>query len=971
MHLLRQYPPAKTRSVLSRSAQALSMHAPGTVLARARFAFGRILRNAGSLSAVLALSGITACSDDPTQSGAVSLVVAPASLTASPGAPGVATVNITRSGTFTGDVTLSAEGVPAGVTATFAPSSLGSGVATSTLTLTAGTSATSGNSTVTIRASGTGVASRTTTLTLTVNASGVTLTAGAASTTTPQGLAATVALTLQRLGGFTGNVNLTAEGLPANVTAAFVPQSLGAGVTNSTLTLTAGSSAAVGTSNITIRASGAGIADQTIPLSLVITAGAQPNFTLTATPAAVSVNPGGVVTSAIAIARSGGFIDNIGFVTSALPQGVEATFSPNPANQNGTTLQFATTSAAVPGTYTITVTGTGGIVAPRTVNVMLTINPPPGITLALNPLTTSVNAGGSVQNTLTITRLGGLTSDITFAGQNLPTGITVSFAPATLTGAASTTTATISAAASVAPGLYNITLRANANGGLVTTTQSINVTVLAAQSFAVALATTNVAIASGATGTINATIVRNGGFAGPVNFTVSNLPAGITATVTPTAATGNSATVNLSVAANTAAGVYNGTLNGTATGLASTATPFTVTVNGGSGGGGGTGAIRWQFCSANGLPLFFAFKDGRNGVWTRVQGNSTNLYSFDLTQPEGGVFIVKPNGSGYATTIQLATRGELDAIASNECVSNPTGFKTISGSVVALLPAETADVSMGGGLATTVNAAALNFTLNNVLNNAQDLVALRKTSGVPDKILIRRNLNLTSGSVLAPLDFASAEAFAVATGTVTLGNLGSDFGTLSHSLLTQNGGSAVLNPIQAPSTVVDRAVIGVPTANLAGTDLHALQASAISLDGTSIRSVFNTSNNFFTGTLQFGAVLDQPLVTSVTNTVSRPRATGNFQSDYQSSIGIVFTQGNNSVTITGTRGYFNGGGYDLEYPDLSGIMQWDPLWGLGRSALTNYVITGTNAAVGGVGNGPNVKTASRIGSYTSSAIRRP
>ena len=130
MLLLRQYPPAKTRSALSNKSQA-------------RFGFGRILRNAGSLSAVLALSMFSACKDNPTQTGAIGLVIAPSAATATPGAPAVVAANVTRGGTFTGDVTLAAEGLPAGVTATFAPSSLGSGVTSSALTLTVGSNATS------------------------------------------------------------------------------------------------------------------------------------------------------------------------------------------------------------------------------------------------------------------------------------------------------------------------------------------------------------------------------------------------------------------------------------------------------------------------------------------------------------------------------------------------------------------------------------------------------------------------------------------------------------------------------------------------------------------------------------------------------------------------------------------------------------------------------------------------------------
>jgi len=959
MRLLRQSPPTKSRSAPTRSMFS-------------NFGVGNILRNAGRLTAVLALAAIAACKESSTESGAIAVVIAPGAVTTTPGAPGLATVNVTRGGSFMGDVTLAAEGLPTGVTATFAPATLASGVATSSLTLTAGSTAVSGTSTVTIRASGSGVTARTTTMQVIVNASGVTLTAGAATATTTQGAAATVALTLARLGGFTGSVNLSASGLPANVTANFTPSTLGTGVSNSTLTLAAASNAPVGTTTISVRASGGGIADQLLSLPLVITTGAQPDFTLTATPAAVSVSPGGVVTSAIAINRTGGFIDNIGFVTSTLPQGVVATFTPNPANANTATLSFATTAQVTSGTFSITVTGSGGTISSRTVNIMLTVSPPVGITMTLNPVTTSVNVSGSVQNTVTITRNGGFTNDITFAGQNLPNGITLAFSPATLSGAATTTQATISAGPNVAPGLYTITLRADGVGSLVSTTATLNMTVIAPLSFSVALVSSTISIAAGGTGSITANLTRNGGFTGAVNLAVSGLPLGVTATVTPAAATGNTATINLTVGASTAAGTYNGVLNGTATGLPSTATNFTVTVAGGGGGGGGTGNIRWQFCSATGLPTFVAFKNGDGGTWTRVVPNASNLYSFDVTQPEGGVFIVKPSGGSFATTIYLQTRAELEAIAANECATTPTGFKSFTGSVVALSALETANVTMGGGSA-TATFGSLNYTLNNVLNGTQDLVALRNTVGmsgfVTDKILIRRNLNLNAGAVIAPLNFASAEAFNPISATVTLGNLGGDNATLATLFQTQNGGSVALG-FSTPSTTTDRSVIGVPQANLAGTDLHALLAIATSADLTSIRNVFNYTNALSGANVSFGAVLGQPAVTSVTNTISRPRAQGSFQADYPSGIGMAFTQGAKSVTFTASRGYFSGSSYNLEYPDLTSIQQFDPQWGLNTSTLTSYTITGTNAVSGNIGNGTSFRTASRTGSYTSSAIRR-
>ncbi|MBC8088764.1 MAG: hypothetical protein H7Z40_15980 [Phycisphaerae bacterium] len=927
------------------------------------------LWNAARCTAVLAFVASAAC-DSSTESGSVTVAVAPTTITTTPGAPGVGTVNVTRSGSFTGDVALTAEGLPAGVTAAFQPSTLASGVTTTSMVLTAANTAVSGTTTVTVRASGTGVTARTTTVQVTVNAASVTLTAGTGTATTTQGAAATIALTLQRLGGFTGPVNLEVFGLPANVLANFVPSTLAAGVTTSTLTLSAASNAPVGTTNISIRASGAGIAEQIIPVQLVITTGTQPDFTLTATPAAVTVAPGGIVTSTINIGRVGGFIDNISFVTSTLPAGVVATITPNPANANTATLSFATTATATAGTFTITVTGTGGTIAPRTVNVMLTVGPQPGLTLALNPVTTSVAAGSSVQNTLTIARIGAFTGDVTFAAANLPAGMTVTFAPATVTGTATTTVATITAAATVVPSFYTINLQANAVGSLLSATVPLNITVNAAPSFRVSVSNSATPISAGTSGTQRANIIRGGGFTGPVNLSVSGLPDGISASVTPSTVTGDTATINLNIGATLPAGTYTGTLNGTATGFPAASSNFSVTVAPAI-----IGNIRWQFCSSSGIPVFVAIKDGVAGTWTRVAPNLGSLYAFDINEPIGSVFIVKRNGNGFATTIYMQTESELQAIAAAECSTTPTGTKSLTGSVSALDPTQLATITMGGGLG-TANFASLNYTLNNVLTGPQDLVAIRNVVSVAglttDKLLIRRNLNLTSGSVIAPIDFGSAEAFDPLTTTVLLGNLGSDEATLATTFRTQNGGQVLLSASPA-STALSRTVIGVPTANLVSTDLHFFTAIATSADLSSVRTVFSYSSTLTGANVTFGAPLATPTITSSTNFVSLPRVQGAFQPDYPTGISASFTQNATtpqSVTFTASRGFFNNVNYNLEYPDLTAIPEFDPAWGLSSSTATDFAITGTNATAVAIGNGTNFRTATRRGTIVTATLRR-
>jgi hypothetical protein len=97
-----------------------------------------------------------------------SLGASPSSVAIAQGSSGTSTITVTPQNGFSGSVTLSASGLPSGVTAGFAPNPT---TTTSTLTLSASATATTGTSTVTITGVS-GSVTATTTLALTVNPSG-------------------------------------------------------------------------------------------------------------------------------------------------------------------------------------------------------------------------------------------------------------------------------------------------------------------------------------------------------------------------------------------------------------------------------------------------------------------------------------------------------------------------------------------------------------------------------------------------------------------------------------------------------------------------------------------------------------------------------------------------------------------------------------------------------------------------------
>jgi phospholipase C len=308
-----------------------------------------------------------------------SLSANPTSLTVQQGANGNTTITAAILGSFDSAVALSASGMPTGVTASFSPTSIAApGSGSSTLTLTASSSAAAGTYTITVTGTG-GSLTETTTVSLTISASSspsFTLTPNPTSVTVEPGSSGTSSITAAVAGGFDSAIALSASGLPTGVTASFSPTSIAKpGSGSSTLTLTASSSAAVGTYTVTVTGTGGGLT-QTTTVSLVVSTGGTPSFTLTPNPTSLTVQPGSSGTSTITAAISGGFDSAIALSASGMPTGVTASFSPTsiPAPGSGSsTLILAASSSAVAGTYTINVigSGAGGVVANTTVSLTI------------------------------------------------------------------------------------------------------------------------------------------------------------------------------------------------------------------------------------------------------------------------------------------------------------------------------------------------------------------------------------------------------------------------------------------------------------------------------------------------------------------------------------------------------------------------------------------------------------------------
>lgn len=889
----------------------------------------------------------------PPPTPTIALSLASASGTATRGGSATTTISLARGGGYTGTVTLAATGAPSGVEVAIAPSTLSGATSTATATISVGATAAPGTATITITATGSGVAAATTSYTLTIPTPGIGVSAAAAGVSIAQGISGNLAVSVSRTNGYTDAITLTASGLPAGATATFTPASVPAGATASTLVIAVPLTTPVGTYPITITASGTGVANATTTVSLTVLTGTAPGFGLSASPANLSLTAGESLTSTITVARSGGFAGDVALTVSGAPAGMTATLAPTTIAANGTTstLSVATTTAVVPGNYTLTVNGTGAGVAAQSTSVAVTVTAPLGIALAASAATTTGAAGGTASLGVTLTRTGGYASDVTLAVGGLPSGVTAAFVPGILSGANVSSTLTLTIGASVAPGNYNLSLNAAGAGGVSAQTP-VTLSVTAVQDFS--LAATAVSLAQGGTGTSTVTITRTAGFTGTVNLSLGSLPSGVSATISPSAVTGNSATISFTATAGATTGAFNTTVTGTS-GSLSRAAAISGAVT--PGGGGGSGNINWRFCDLEDLPLFVAFRAGTSGAWTRVLPSANNTYSFTLGGP-GSVVIVRPGNNVVANIQQYNfTAAEMAGTAEFECTQNPAS-KTLTGTVAGLSDTQTAQISVGGATATITNPTTA-YMLTDVSTGTTDLLAFRAQQTVganfiptttPDRAILRRNVDYSAASAIPVLDFNGAEAFAPASATYTLsGAIGGEITQILSFFNTTNGTSAGFLFGSLLNTSGSATVYGVPTNRLASSDFHFAMGFSVAQDASNQRGVYQYNRELVNRTLTLGPLLSTPTVSTVgTAPYVRLRSAGTWQTDYADGIGVTFQQGTTnsntrSWTISQSRAFLAGASYQLEIPDLTGTSGWNTSWGL----ITGLETTVSTSATGG------------------------
>jgi uncharacterized membrane protein len=174
---------------------------------------------------------------------------------------------------------------------------------------------------------------------------------------------ATYSVSVSPANGFTGDVTLTAGGLPASVgTATFNPAVIhGSGTAQ--LSIATPTTAAEGTYVVTVTAT-SGALSHAVTVSLVVN---PQDFGVAISPSSITVTRPQTATYTVTVSSVGGFTGSVTLKVAGLPVNSSATWTGNPVAAPGTaTLKVKTTSTTTRGTFTLKVTGTNASLSHQT-----------------------------------------------------------------------------------------------------------------------------------------------------------------------------------------------------------------------------------------------------------------------------------------------------------------------------------------------------------------------------------------------------------------------------------------------------------------------------------------------------------------------------------------------------------------------------------------------------------------------------
>ena len=457
---------------------------------------------------------------------------------------------------------------------------------------------------------------------------------------------------------------------------------------------------------------------------------------------------------------------------------------------------------------------------------------------------------------------------------------------------------------------------------------------------ALSVSPTSGAVEAGSTLSISATVTRSGGFQGGVTVEVLGLPGGVSASVS---GGGSGTTANfgieLEAAASAAAGSHELTVRATGSGVDAVTRPFALTVTESDGGGEPAQVILdFSGCRAVDQPIWLGFRDG-SAAWEQVAGPGP-LWTFEITADEVA-FAWVSDDELIQTLVTHLTREELLADQPMRACVPPRDEAVMTGSVSGVGATEFALVAMGPG-AGSASGSAPQLQVTQLTEGVVDLVATRinpLVGMIPNRILIRRDVEVVDGGNLGTLDFEGSEAFDPDFATVSMA--GASGGTTSLLMGYHSGAQCLGTNVSlgmAPGATSAQ-LPGVPEARQRDGDFH--QYTAVEAGNGITRLATRFHRALASRTLDL-----PPLITPTVSELGGPGRRVSVQvpipPDFRSAeSGMLMVQvigEGRSISSATTLARIPGNTGTAAIDDLSGAPGWSTDWSVPAGGTSQWVV---------------------------------
>ena len=209
-------------------------------------------------------------------------------------------------------------------------------------------------------------------------------------------------------------------------------------------------------------------------------ASANPDFTLSCSPASLTIQQGNSGGSTCTVGSVNNFGDAVNLACAGLPAGASCSFTPNPATPpaNGSvnsTLTITVSGTTTPGSYPVQAQGSSGSLShAQALTLNVTQAPIPDFTISCAPSSLSIQQGGSGTSLCSLTSVNGFAGSVSLDCASLPAGVSCGYSLNPVTPSANTTL-TVSVATTAATG--TTTIQARGTSGSIVHSFNITLTV--------------------------------------------------------------------------------------------------------------------------------------------------------------------------------------------------------------------------------------------------------------------------------------------------------------------------------------------------------------------------------------------------------------------------------------------------------------------------------------------------------------